>query len=159
MGPCFIPAVFPVWGPSGAPVSSPVWGSFVAFYSLWQHSDTSSFLTRGVLIMILDPLYVNHLFVCFLISADCFLLWLQWFGGFPNGSMGKKSACNAGDAGSIPVSGRPPGEGSSNPLWCSCLETSMDRGAWWATVHEVAKNRKQLSMHAHTHTHILSALT
>ena len=49
--------------------------------------------------------------------------------GFPGGSDGKESACNAGDPGSIPGSGRFPGEGNSNPLLYSCLENSMDRGA------------------------------
>ena len=45
----------------------------------------------------------------------------------------KESACNAGDPGSIPGSGRSPGEGNGNPLQYSCLENPMDRGAWWAT--------------------------
>ena len=51
--------------------------------------------------------------------------------GFSCGSAGKESACNAGDLGSIPESGRPLGEGNGNPLQYSCLENSMDRGAWW----------------------------
>ena len=51
-------------------------------------------------------------------------------GGFPGGSEGKASACNAGDMGSIPRLGRSPGDGNGNPLQYSCLETSMDRGAW-----------------------------
>ena len=59
---------------------------------------------------------------------------------FPGGSDGKESACNAGDWGSIPGSGRSPLEGSGNPLQYSCLENSMDRGAWWATVHVVAES-------------------
>ena len=49
--------------------------------------------------------------------------------GFPHGSVGKESACNAGDQGSIPGSGRSPGEGNGNPLQYSCLENPMDRGA------------------------------
>ena len=60
--------------------------------------------------------------------------------GFPGGSDGKESACNAGDLGLIPGSGRPPGEENGYPLWYCCLENSMDRGAWWATVHRVSKN-------------------
>ena len=52
--------------------------------------------------------------------------------GFPGGSDGKESACNAGDLGSIPGSGRSPGEGNGYPLQYSCLERSLDRGAWWA---------------------------
>ena len=58
---------------------------------------------------------------------------------------GKEPTCNAGDMGSIPGSGRLPGEGSDNPLQCSCLANPMDRGAWWATVHRVAKSWTCLS--------------
>ena len=65
--------------------------------------------------------------------------------GFPGGSDRKESACNEGDPGLIPGSGRSPGEGNGNPLQYSCLTNSMDRGAWWATVHGVAKSRMQLS--------------
>ena len=54
--------------------------------------------------------------------------------GFPGGSHSKESPCNAADLGSVPGSGRCPGEGSGFPLLCSCLENFMDRGAWWATV-------------------------
>ena len=54
--------------------------------------------------------------------------------GFPGGSEVKASACNAGDLGSIPGSGRSPGEGNGNPLQYSCLENPMGRGGWWATV-------------------------
>ena len=57
------------------------------------------------------------------------------FGGFPGGAEVKASACNVGDLGSIPGSGRSPGEGNGNPLQYSCLENPMDGGAWWATVH------------------------
>ena len=57
---------------------------------------------------------------------------------FPGGSDGKVSIRNVGDHGSIPVSGRSPGEGNGNPLQYSCLENSMDGGAWWAAVHGVA---------------------
>jgi len=51
------------------------------------------------------------------------------------GSSSKKSTCDAGDTGLILGSGRSPGEGKGNPLQYSCLENSMDRGAWWAKVH------------------------
>ena len=60
--------------------------------------------------------------------------------GFPGGPDGKESACNVGDPGLIPGSGRSPGEGNGYALQYSCLENSMDRGAWWATVHEFAKS-------------------
>ena len=52
------------------------------------------------------------------------------FRDFPGGSEGKASACNAGDQGSIPGSGRSPAEGNGNPLLYSCLENSVDRVAW-----------------------------
>ena len=60
---------------------------------------------------------------------------------FPGGSDGEASAYNAGDPGSIPGSGISSGGRNGNPLQYSCLENSMDRGAWWATVHGVAKSR------------------
>ena len=52
----------------------------------------------------------------------------------------KASASNVGDLGLIPGSGRSPGEGNGNPLQCSCLENPINRGAWQATVHGVAKS-------------------
>ena len=62
----------------------------------------------------------------------------------PGGSEGKASVCNAGDLGSIPELGRALGEGNGNPLQYSGLENSMDRRAWWATAHWVAKSWTQL---------------
>ena len=70
-------------------------------------------------------------------------MYLLW--GFPGGSEVKASACNVGDLGSIPGSGRSPGEGNGNPLQYSCLENPMDGGAWWATVHGIAKSWTRLS--------------
>ena len=64
---------------------------------------------------------------------------------FPGGSDGKASAPNAGDPGSIPASGRSPGEGNGNLLQYPCLENHMDRGAWWATLPGVAKSRTRLN--------------
>ena len=61
--------------------------------------------------------------------------------GFPGGSDGKESACNAGDPGSIPGLGRSPGEENGNPFQYSCLENSMDKGARLATVHGIAKSQ------------------
>ena len=60
--------------------------------------------------------------------------------GFPGGSDGKESACNAEDLGSIPRSGRSPGEGNSNPFQYSSLENPMDRRAWQSTVKGIAKS-------------------
>ena len=69
---------------------------------------------------------------------------------FPGGSDGKASVYNVGDLGSIPGSGRSPGEGNGHPLQYYCLENPMDRGAWWATVHGVAKSRTRLSNFTHS---------
>ena len=69
---------------------------------------------------------------------------MSLYGDFPGGTVVKNLPVNAGDAGdmgSIPGSGRFPGERNGNPLQYSCLENSMDRGAWWATVYGVTKSR------------------
>ena len=60
--------------------------------------------------------------------------------GFPGGSDGKESGCNAGDLGLISGLGRSPGGGHGNPPQYSCLEHPRERGAWWAIVHGVAKS-------------------
>ena len=65
--------------------------------------------------------------------------------GFLGGSVDKDSACKAGDVDSIPGLGRSPGGRHGNPLQDSCLENPMDRGAWKATAHGVAKSQTQLS--------------
>ena len=65
--------------------------------------------------------------------------------GFSHSSLGKESACNAGDPGSIPGSERSLGKGNDNPLQYSCLENPVGRGAWWATVHEVTRVRHDLA--------------
>ena len=64
---------------------------------------------------------------------------------FPGGSEVKASASNAGDPGSIPGSGRSPGEGNGTPFQYSCLENPTDGEAWWATVHGVARSQTRLS--------------
>ena len=74
-----------------------------------------------------------------LIHAPVYIKW-----GFPGDSVVKNSPAPAGEArdvGSIPGSGRSPGEGNGSPLQYSCLGNPMDRGAWWATVHRVAKSQ------------------
>ena len=72
--------------------------------------------------------------------------WLHWTSVSPGGSDGKQSGCSGEDPGSIPGSGRSPGEGNGNTLQYSCLENSTDRGAgaWRATVHVVTKSQTRL---------------
>ena len=65
--------------------------------------------------------------------------------GFPGGSEVNASACNAGDLGLIPGLGISPGEGNGNPLQYTCLKNPMDRGAWWAAVHDLTKTWTRLS--------------
>ena len=67
-----------------------------------------------------------------------------WSIHFPGGTDGKESALNAKHTGLIPGSGRSPGEGHGNPFQYSCLENSMHRGAWRATVHGLTKSQTQL---------------
>ena len=76
--------------------------------------------------------------------------------GLPGGSKVKNLPASVGDtrdASLIPVSDRSPGAENGNPLQYSYLENSMDREAWWATVHGVTKSQTQLSVHVRTHTH------
>ena len=70
---------------------------------------------------------------------------LKWEMGFPHSSVSKSSACNAGDLGLIPGSGRSPGKGNGNPLQYSCLENPMNRGIWQVTIHGVARVRHNLA--------------
>ena len=89
-------------------------------------------------------IYILHLyFYIFVYTLFFFLL-------FSGGSVGEVSACSTGDRDSIPGSGRFPGEGNGNPLQYSCLENSMDRGAWQAIVHEVTESGTTESTNTHT---------
>ena len=91
--------------------------------------------------MDLFSLYVTRTSLVDMDSFDFLLL----YSAFPGGSDGKASAYNVGDPGSIPGSGRSPGEGNGNLLQYSCLENPMDGGAWLATVHGVTKSWTRLS--------------
>ena len=82
--------------------------------------------------------------------SDIWYSILSW--DFPGGTVVKNVLANAGDTGSIPESGRSPGEGNGNPLQCSCLGNPKDRGAWQATIHRVTKESdttKQLNNNNH----------
>ena len=95
----------------------------------------------------------NH--CCRPFSASFWTTWLDLYSwrGFPCGTAVKNPPANTGDSGSIPGSGRSPGEGNGNPLQYSCLENPIDRGAWQAIVHGVAKESDmtwRLNHHHHT---------
>ena len=83
-------------------------------------------------------------------NAPYFICYVVFKSGCPGVSVVENLPANAEDAGSIPGLGRFPGEGNDNLLWYSCLGNPVDRGAWWATVHEVAKSWTRLSNWAHT---------
>ena len=82
------------------------------------------------------------------VNFCCLAKWLSYtdiYIFFPGGSVVKNPPAMQENLGSIPGSGRSPGEGNGNPLQYSCLQIPMNRGAWWATVHGVAKSQTQLS--------------
>ena len=88
----------------------------------------------------------------FFIRFICVCLFVCW--GFPGGAVVRNLPANAGDAGDsslIPGSGRSPKVGNGNPLQCSCIENSMDRGTWLATVHGIAKSWTWLNTHTGIH--------
>ena len=86
--------------------------------------------------------------------------WYNHYGeqGFPGDAVVKNMPANAGDTrnvGSMPGSGRSPRVWNGNQFQYSCLENSMDRGAWWAIDHDVSKSQTQLSIFTHTHIHTM----
>ena len=136
----------------------------IKYYILFYHCsctllspllDFKSFEIRDfVLVVFLFSNYLYYLTFCSCITHRRYSITLNervwnWWNrlakSFPVGSEVKASACNVGDLGSIPGSGRSPGEGNGNPLQYSCLENPMDGGAWRATVHGVAKSQTWLS--------------
>ena len=94
----------------------------------------------------------------YLFKSVCTHVW-----GFPSGTVVKNAPSNAGDVGSVPRSERSPEEGNGNPLEYSCLENSMDRRAWQATVHGVTKSwmdtTKRVNSHAGTHVSLFYTLS
>ena len=120
-----------------------------------------AFNKNGIKVMHLVPKSKTFYAHLFMQKHKVHIILFSWrpifqLKGFPGGSVGKESACKAGDQGSIPGSGRSPEEGNGNPLEYSCLENSIDRGAWWATVHGVTKSQTRLSDFTFTfHFHAL----
>ena len=117
-----------------------------------------------------------YIYVLFQIYFPYFLYWVElpvlysrsllviyyiyiigYIRGFPGGSVVKNLPANAGDVGWIPGWGRSPEEGNGNPLWDSCLGNSIDRGAWWAAVHDVKKSWTWLRMHTYAHNMYIAA--
>ena len=103
--------------------------------------STDRWIDKWIVVHIHNGILFSH-FLPF--ACDNFsharIAYTQYDMGFPGGSDGKESACNAGDPGLIPGWGISPGGERCNPLQYSCLENPMNRGAWWATVRGVAKS-------------------
>ena len=116
----------------------------IYFNSLGLYTIENRILKSLFTIVELSISPFNSVSVCSMCFCSCCLVNIQLL-GFPGGSGGKESVCNAGDPGSIAGLGRSPGEGNSNPLQYVCLENPMDRRAWWTAVHRIAKSRTRLS--------------
>ena len=95
------------------------------------HTHTLQYISTSVFLFLLFLRYIISLYVCSILGN-------RW------DSVGLESACSAGDLGLIPGSGRSPGKGNGNPLQYSCLENSMNRGAWQVMVHGITKVRHDL---------------
>ena len=111
------------------PLSSP----FPPALSLSQHQGLFQWVNSSHQVAKVLEFQLQHQSFQWIISVDFLKDWLVWScspKGLPGVSAGKESPCNAGDLGSIPRLGRSPGEGNGYPLQYSCLENSMDRGAW-----------------------------
>ena len=118
-------------------VHSTISSSAILFFFCLQYSPASGSFQMSQAFCIRWPKYWSFSFS--ISPSNAYLGLTSFTMGFPGGSDGKASACDAGDLGLIPGSGRPPGEGNGNPLQFSCLENPMDRGAWWVPVHGVAR--------------------
>ena len=103
------------------------------------------FLKRGSNFLFSVPIYLANGFILLTYSTNSFLALAYRYTIASLVAQMVESACNVGDQGSIPASGRSPGEGNGNPLQYSCLENPMNRGAWRATAHGVTQSRTRLS--------------
>ena len=101
-----------------------------------QSSGSQSQKTNSFMSTYINNLHKGNVPNMYLINSPS----LPRYQGFPPGSAGKECACNVRDLGLIPGLGRSPGEGNGSPLLYSCLENSIGRGAWWATVHGVTES-------------------
>ena len=98
------------------------------------------FKKLGIMLPFIGPCFsLNFFFYLTIVDFFFFLTIVDFYRGFPHSSVGKESACSAGDLGLIPGWERSSGEGNGNPLQYSCLENPIDRGAWQATVHGIAR--------------------
>ena len=114
------------------------------FYSYSVAIDSSHYCLHVTFAMKIISLFHGEVNYISIYLKFGFGYWINLW-GFPCGSDGKESICNAEDPGSIPVLGRSRGGRNDNPLQYSCMENFMDRGVWWTTVHGVSKSQICLS--------------
>ena len=119
-------------------VSAPFQIAFPETRAIFSPPQNASSLTSSFWFLISLLSHKLKLKCEVLLNFYCFCYSI--YGGFPRDLVGKESSCNAVDSGSISRSGRSPGEGNGHPLHCSCLENPMDRVAWRAIGHGVAKS-------------------
>ena len=131
-----------------------------------RHKVLSRWAFNGRFLRLLTVSFLYRvLLLCFFLSMSLFvrivsgveeasLGFIMIRTGFPSGLVVKNQPANAGDADSIPGSGRSPGEGNGKPLQYSCLENPMDRGAWWATVHGVSRVRHYMLLYLISTAHV-----
>ena len=105
-----------------------------------QYSCLENFMDRGALYATVHGVTKSGTRLSDFTHSLAHLFFHMWNWGFSGTSDCKEFACSVADQGLIPGSGRFPGEGTSYPFQCSCLENFMDRRAWWARVHEFAKS-------------------
>ena len=110
-------------------------GQVVWYSHLFQNCIKSVDCSGYIVILTILILLIREHGICFHFFESSLLFFIHVY----------RSVCNAGDPGLIPGLGRSPGEGNGYPLQCSCLKNCMEKGAWWAVVHGVAKSRTQLS--------------
>ena len=140
----------PSWTP--LPSHSPSYPSGSSQCTSPEHLPHASNLDWWSVYHLFSDLSVNSLFLTFSFLDKEVRVVFEWVSmsrnwqGLSGGSVIKYPPANSGDTGLIPGSGRLHGEGNGNMLQYSCLENPMDRGAWWATVHGVAKSQTQLRL-------------
>ena len=119
-----------------------LYGGFILLYSRKQHNTPKKINFKKFFVPLFSPFFPR--LPIFMVTFPYMELHtLCILSGFPGSAVVKNLPANVGDTGSIPGSGRSPGEGNGNPLQYCCLEESMERGAWWAIIPRVTKRQTE----------------
>ena len=128
--------LLPAWSSRACPASdSPGVGEGLVYVTLPGPWGIQTFSQNSIAIY--TCVYAIYVYICIYMYIHIYCVYIYIVFNFPHGSDGKESASNAGDLGSIPGLGRSLAEENGYPFQYSCLEDSMDRGAWWAIVQRV----------------------